>query len=68
MIELTYSEKINMLIQKAENEADKIMISNPNKSEQRVGADGEFYSFDWWSYHFHKAMNRLTKEKGLRTI
>ena len=64
----TNTEKIDHFIPFAEAEADKIMENNPNKSEQRVGADGEMYSYDFWTQHFHKAMNRMTREKGLRNI
>lgn len=61
-----YTDSIDMLIPKAEEEANRIATLMGKKSENRPGVDGNPYTYCYFTEFFHKAMNRMAKEKGLR--
>ena len=63
-----HEKKISKFIPKAEVEATNKVSSTGLVTEQRMGANKEKYTFCYWTLFFHQAMNRLTKEAGLRNI
>ena len=72
VINLMYEEEINALIPQAEKEALERIAGRAKKSEKRPGV-GKFpsgkpipYSHCFFTEYFHKAMNRLAHEAGLR--
>lgn len=62
-----YEKNINSLIPAAELEASEMVASLGISSESRNGANGQPYNHCFWTEFFHKAMNRMTLERGLRS-
>lgn len=67
MIDEDYEAKVNMLIPHATSEANRMIDLHKVGDERRVGVDGNIYIFDWFTYYYHRAMNRMCYEAGLRT-
>lgn len=65
---MTHEEKINSFIPEATKIANKAIKNLSNKSYTVEGADGKPCTWDSFSFEFHKAMNRLTSEAGLRIL
>lgn len=62
-----YVSKINALIPTAHAEAKSKVVKLGKTSEIRPGKDGKDYNHDFFSEFFHKAMNRLATDAGLRS-
>lgn len=58
---------INRLIPLARKEAKRKVRENGREYELREHK-GEPYHHDFWTEYFHEAMDRLTKEQGLRSL
>ena len=58
--------KINELIPLAEREANRIIELTGQKTEIRLGVDGMPFVWNYFSEHFHKAMNRMAIKAGVR--
>lgn len=61
-----YIFKINELIPKAVSIANRELDIRGVGGERRIGVDGQMYIHDVFSELFHKAMNKLAFEMGLR--
>jgi len=62
-----HEQYINSLIPYAELDADKAVKGKP-RMEKRRGKHGVWYNHCHWTTAFHAAMNKLTRERGLRSI
>lgn len=58
--------QINSLIPRAEKMARKKVDRTGKGYESRIGVDGREYRHCFWSQYFHEAMNKLTKQHGVR--
>jgi hypothetical protein len=63
---MTYEESIDALIPEAEKIANERVRQIGKKWNPRKGPDGKIFRYDYFTFEFHKAMNRLAAEKGLR--
>ena len=59
-------ELINNLIPLASHYATVRCKQVGARIVEKPGVDGKPYNYDYWSEYFHKEMNRLAIEKGLR--
>jgi hypothetical protein len=66
MLDRAYEQKINALIPQADKEAIKQANALENKFEIRPGIDGRTRRHCFRSEFFHKIMNLLAFEAGLR--
>jgi hypothetical protein len=67
MLSRTYKRKINDLIPRANEESIRQANALENKFEIRNGIGGGTYRHCFRSEFFHKIMNRLAFEAGLRS-
>lgn len=65
-IDTTHAIKVNQFIPIAEQQADAIVAKSGLFQEIRTGKGGVSYNHCFWSEAFHKAMNKLTSDAGLR--
>lgn len=63
---MNHKEKINALIPIAEKKANEMVEILGVEGRQSVGVDGRLFQWDYFTEHFHLAMDRLAREKGLR--
>jgi hypothetical protein len=64
----THVSNINNFIYKAEQEADKKIEETGVLYVTKPGVDGVDFKWCMWTEHFHSAMNRMTRESGLRNL
>lgn len=64
----TYEMNINNFIYLAGLEADKEIARTGVTHVMKPGVDGVDFKWCMWTEHFHKAMNRMTREAGVRNI
>ena len=62
-----HTDQINALIPKAVAEADKQIATHKVKVMRTVGRDGVLFNYDGWTEIFHREVNRLTFQAGLRS-
>ena len=62
--EIAINSFIPIAIKNAKLKASKM----PSEYEIRKGADGDGYNHFWEDEFYHKEMNRLTSEAGLRVL
>jgi hypothetical protein len=67
MLNRAYERKINALISRANKESIKQANALKNKFEIRSGVGGRTYRHCFRSEFFHKIMNRLAFDAGLRS-
>jgi hypothetical protein len=60
-----YAKEINTLIPEAERYADEMTAFKAKKYELRRSGK-TIYKWDYWTEHFHRKMNELARERGLR--
>lgn len=63
-----YERDVEFFIPYAEIEAIKKVEALGVDGEQRCGVDGRTYNHCFKSEFFHQAMNRMTKEAGIRNF
>lgn len=63
---LSYEEKINSFIDDAFDEARLKVAKEKITSLPLIGADGKRFDFCVVTMFFHQAMDRMTKEAGIR--
>ena len=62
-----YNAAINALIPEAEEIATKKVKRRVSPFVFIKGADGDDFRFDYWTAEFHRTMNELASDRGLRS-
>ena len=65
-IRKAHEDAINSLIPIAEIEADRKIKRLKSPFRSMKGKDESVFNYSYWTQYFHQAMNRMTKEEGLR--
>ncbi len=61
-----YKQQIDELIPLAEKMADSGLLMRRERTEVRKGKHGELFNYCFWTEDFHRFMNELAFEQGLR--
>ncbi len=67
LIERTHEDRVNYFVKIAEARTDQ-KIKSMEKTSLETGIDGKPYRICNWSRLFHREMNKLTSDAGLRVI